>query len=379
MPGKASEGEKGRYGTLFPRRRLRPLPTAMHLRLLIPELVWSEPGDAATLADLPCPQLERLLARGRLGRQPRAAWESVVAAEFGLAADAPYGALRLLGEGPAGEAARDGWWLCADPVHLRLHQERMVLADAGAVGIDAAEAEALVAALNEHFAAGDIPGCEAGARFVAPAADRWYLRLGAGRPVNAAPLSAVAGRRLETLPAGLVHFVNEAQTLLHAHPANARREAAGQPPINSLWLWGGGTLPHSLRAAVAGVWSDAPLASGLALAAGIPRRPQPAGLAPLLADAAPGTTRLAVIDTLLAPALYEDGDVWRDAMIRLEAAWFAPLAAALARGRLRDAVIVAPTAYGVLEWRLDRKTLWKFWQRPQALADLARRLAESPR
>jgi hypothetical protein len=38
--------------------------------------------------------------------------------------------LRLLGEA-TGDAARDGHWLCADPVHLRFHHER-ILADAGA-------------------------------------------------------------------------------------------------------------------------------------------------------------------------------------------------------------------------------------------------------
>jgi hypothetical protein len=46
----------------------------------------------------------------------------------------PFGALRLLGEG--NDDARSGHWLCADPVHLRFHQERIILADAGAFELD---------------------------------------------------------------------------------------------------------------------------------------------------------------------------------------------------------------------------------------------------
>ena len=37
--------------------------------------------------------------------------------------------------------------------------------------------------------------------------------------------------------------MNEAQMILHTHPVNAEREARGMPAVNSVWLWGGGTLP----------------------------------------------------------------------------------------------------------------------------------------
>ena len=101
----------------------------MHLTLLVPELIWPEPADQFTLGKLAAPGLEWLLAHARLDRQPRRAFENSLAECCDLS-DAPFGALRLLGEGLAGAA--DGHWLCADPVHLRFHQERIVLADAGA-------------------------------------------------------------------------------------------------------------------------------------------------------------------------------------------------------------------------------------------------------
>ena len=117
----------------------------MHLTLLVPELIWPEPADQFTLGKLSAPGLEWLLARARLERQARQPYETVLTGCFGLAA-APCGALRLLGEG--NDEARSGHWLCADPVHLRFHQERIVLADAGAFPLDESEASALLAALN---------------------------------------------------------------------------------------------------------------------------------------------------------------------------------------------------------------------------------------
>jgi hypothetical protein len=42
------------------------------------------------------------------------------------------------------------------------------------------------------------------------------------------------------------------QVILHQHPVNAERRARGLPPVNSLWLWGGGPLPQRVNNAVVG-------------------------------------------------------------------------------------------------------------------------------
>jgi hypothetical protein len=100
----------------------------------------------------------------------------------------PFGALRLLGESN-GDAARDGHWLCADPVHLRFHHERIILADAGAFDLDDDEARSLAGALNETFA-------DVGVFHVATAR-RWYLRLHQAVDHPVEPLTAMAGRRID--------------------------------------------------------------------------------------------------------------------------------------------------------------------------------------
>ncbi|MPN46698.1 hypothetical protein SDC9_194295 [bioreactor metagenome] len=171
----------------------------------------------------------------------------------------------------------------------------------------------------------------------------------------------------------LTRWLNEVQMFLHGHPVNARRQAEGKPAINSLWLWGGGTLPALQAAAWSAVSTSNPLATGLALASGIPARPLPANLAELLQGAA-GDRQLVVLDALLPPVLYEDGEGWKRAWQALDSNWFAPLQGAAGR-RVTSLSIVAPTVYGLLTWTLHATDRWKFWRRGRPLASLATELA----
>jgi hypothetical protein len=336
----------------------------VHLTLLVPELIWPEPADPYAFEKLAAPGCAWLLARARGERSTARPFERVLAAGFGLD-DAPLAALRLLGEGS--EQARDGHWLCADPVHLRFHQERIVLADAGAFDLDADESATIVASLNAAFA--DI------GTFHQADARRWYLRLAAAVDHPAEPLSAVAGRRVDgRLPDSdrpLVRWLNEVQMFLHGHPVNAAREAAGKPAVNSLWLWGGGPLPTPATGYSA-VFSGNPLAGGLARAAGLPLAALPATLGDL--PAAAGDRPLVVLDQLLPRVLYEDSEGWRVALEQLDADWLAPLGKALGK-QVDRASIVAPTIYGELRYELSAGDRWKFWKNTRSLASTAQELA----
>ncbi len=337
----------------------------VHLTLLVPELIWPEPADQFTLGKLAAPGLEWLLARAHLERRPRRPYEVVLADCFGLAA-APFGPLRLLGEGS--DDARSGHWLCADPVHLRFHQERIILADAGAFDLETEEAESIVQALNAEFA--DV------GRFHAASARRWYLRLNVAVDHPAEPISAVAGRRvngeLEGSALPLARWLNEVQMFLYCHPVNERRQAAGQPAINSLWLWGGGTLPAATAPAFSAVCADLPLAAGLARAAGIPLHARPDDLAAVIASG--GERPLIVLDQLLARVLYEDSEGWREDFAQLDARWFAPLKKALG-GKVDRISLLAPTVYGDLRYELSSGDRWKVWKGGKAIAESAKELA----
>lgn len=337
----------------------------MHLTLLVPELIWPEPADQRALEKPAAPGCEWLLARASSERKPRRPFETALADCFGIT-DAPFGALRLLGEG--NDEARAGHWLCADPVHLRLYQERIILADADAFDLGADEAQAIAQGLNEEFA--DI------GLFHVASARRWYLRLNVAVDHPVAPISAVAGRRVDGAINGsalpLTRWLNEVQMFLHCHPANARREAAGLPAVNSLWLWGGGSLPGALAPRYSAVFTGNPLAIGCARAAGIPLHQCPDQLAAILPLA--GERPLVLLDQLLPYVTSEDGESWRSALEQLDAGWFAPLKNALG-GKVDRVTLIAPTIYGELRYTLTSGDRWKFWKGTKSVAETARELA----
>ena len=350
----------------------------MQLTLVVPELIWPEPEDRDTLADLASPALETLLARSHPTSRPPQSLEATLTDLFGHPEGAPYGAFRLLGETESSVEIEEKSWLVADPVHLRFHQERMILADGGSLSISPEEARALADGLNEHF--GDL------GRFHVTAADRWYLHLAEDTPFHrytAPPLSTVAGRSVEQLLPELLHeramrtLMNEIQTVLHAHPVNRQREDDGRLPINSLWLWGSGKLPPRRETDFDGVWSTNTLARGLARAAGVRTHPVPDDAERFFDHAAPDTVQLIVLEDLTGPVQFENGEAYRTAIESLEQRWFAPLRKALVAGKLKALNIEATTVYATLRWECRRNDQWKFWKKPQPLADLAMDLAKN--
>jgi len=336
----------------------------VRLTLLVPELIWPEPGDQLTLNKLPAPGFEWLDGHATFLRSTPVSFEKSLLDLFGLPTGGPA-VFRRLGE--TGAVAEDGHWLCADPVHLRFHHERIVLADAGAFDIDDGEAQLLVAALNAEFA--DI------GVFHAATARRWYLRLNTAVDHIAEPLSAVAGRRMDSelqdKTSPLHRWLNEVQMFLHLHPVNAARASAGKPAINSLWLWGAGNSGQP-AGAVDALFADDPLAIGLGRAAGIAVQPRPASLADVLDSRA--QTPLVVLDQLLPTILYENPENWRQTFADLENHWFAPLRGQLGK-TVKNLDIVAPTIYGRLQWTISGGERWKFWKKGRSPAVIANALA----
>lgn len=345
----------------------------MHLTLFVPHLFWPEPDDQVALHGLAPKSLNALLARGRLQRHPARPFETALAEFFGLDAAAPFGALRLAGE-MLQPAAPDACWLCADPVHLRFHHERIVLADASAFPLEMSEAQHIATDLNRLFP-------EFGQFHVAHP-QRWYLRPHQEMAPDAGipPLSAISGRRLGRNPAQseaaaqLVRWQNEIQIALHEHPVNLARANLGQPAVNGLWLWGPGRPPSLATHPCDTVWTGTPLAAGLARLAGLKVAAPAANLGAVLAHALPRSHVMVVLDDLVTPVLHDDGHAWRQALEKLEAHWFAPL---LKAGRVHQLDLIAPTQFGHLHWTLAAADRWKVWRRPTALPARIRHLAET--
>lgn len=330
----------------------------MHCELIVPGL-FAAAGARA-------PALETLLARGRGARSPARTPEGWLQSAFGLEGQPiAAGALTLAGRGGApGEAC----WARADPVHLRLMRDRLVVVPDAAFGLDDAEAQALVAALNGHF------GGELALQAVEPR--RWCARLAEALAFEAAPALEAAGRDADLAAriggaAGRrwSQLLNEAQMLLHAHPVNQAREARGEPVVNSLWLWGAGSAPRGATGKWRSVSATDPVALGLARVAGARAQPLPSSAAAWLQGCEEEGRHLVLLDAVRAPLALGQEAASRECIESLESGWFAPLAAALRAGRIGMLTLHVPDAAATFE--TARGDLRRFWRRAKALEKYA--------
>ena len=300
----------------------------MHCELVIPGLLASRARPAS---------LELLAARGRRSRNPPRRVERWLQQAFGLEGRLAAGALSVLG---AGSAPGDAIWARADPVHMQVMRDRVVMAPAAAFPLARGDADTLCQAVNAHFA-GAIE-----LRAIDPS--RWCARLESEIDADDELPSEMAGREA-TQRAGDV-LLTEIQMLLHSHPVNAAREARGEPAVNSLWFWGAGRLPGRVQGRWKSVTSDEPLALGLARLAGAAAHALPESADAWLEHAATDGRHLVILDP---------------AVEALERDWFAPLAAALRAGRVGMLSLHDPDAGFSVE--TVRGDLLRFWRRAKAL------------
>ncbi len=338
----------------------------MQLSLVLPGLLWPQKALHDTAYDLDLPSLAWLLGRGRLEWLSPLPFESWLFHAFGIpvteAADAPCAALRMLGEGVAPDTA---FWLCADPAHLRFEQTTLVLGETGAMTIDPAEIAELTTLLAPPLA-------EAGTLRLMPSGFA-YLELDASAAIMTTPPSAAIGRRADTVDLRGAEamrwrrLANEIQMLLHDHPLNQRRVAAGRPAINSLWFWGSGTMPLQRPCPWDAVWGEGPLLAGLAAWGEIAWGPTAKKFTDLHREHG---DVLVTIDALLKPTQEFDAYQWRAALLQLEQDWLAPALRGLRDGHLQRLTLIALGDEARFELTVTRNDRFRFWRNPLALAEL---------
>ena len=281
---------------------------------------------------------------------------------FGIAPEAghdlPVAAVSRVAD--IGVIDRD-WWIRADPVCLEAGRDNLVM-HAG-LGLTPDEAAQLVAELNESLS-------QEGWLLKAPRPERWYLKPPTAAAITTTPLTVANGRNVHPLlPQGADYKawhtrLNELQILLHTSPVNAAREARGVLPANSVWFWGGGRLPQVGAARWAQLWSDEPLAQGLARLAGVPGGPVPVNGAEQIAQAV-GGEYLLVLGLPTSILSQDDADAWQAALQTLTESWLSPLLAAVHAGKLSSLTLISDSGPLFLYRSAHR---WRFWRRPRSLA-----------
>lgn len=237
----------------------------------------------------------------------------------------------LTREFDAGDAGQRTW-LRADPAWVQAEAAGARLQGWGNLGVDAEEAADFLALLRPVFG-------DAGLLLDAPVPGRWYLALESGAPLPdfVEPATALGLDLLSALPPGpdgrrWRALFNEAQVLLHEHPRNLARRAAGRPPVNALWFWGAGRLPDSVRARARSVASVDAEVLALAGMAGLP--------------ATQGQDAAALLD------LRGQRD-WKKIERVLEEA-------------LAERIELELDFADGARWRLDSGQRWRFWRRTPA-------------
>jgi hypothetical protein len=324
------------------------------LRIILPGLLWPAAETAPAFKENELPSLMWLLGRAERAACAPARPAQAFAAALGLGDLAPA-IIRRAGEPDGTLPAPGEHWLCADPVSLRFLREQLVLSDAGEIALAPDEVDTLRARLKTLLAeVGDF-------ELLGP--ERGYLRLPAPADADFSPVEDVAGRPVALfLPDGRKalrwgRILNSLQIDLHELDFNQRRDDERRLQANSLWFWGeGAPLAAGMKPQGGTIFSDAQLGRGAARLSGGELRP--------LADIAGADDQALVLDdSLHRGALFHDAQMWRQALLALEAKLFAPLAAALKSGRIARITLEAPgDRSGSIFEITPRK--WAFWLKP---------------
>lgn len=236
------------------------------MHLVIPYASAADPQALAALAELSLPALDSalaFLAPGGPAGSPGTAeadapdeyslelpHERLLASLAGLPADTPA-PLAAWALAQAGQAPGALAWARLTPLHCDVGSDQVTALDPAALDLDEARSQAFFDALASLFP--DEEGWTR--RHLAPG--QWFLAHEQLAGLPTASLDRVIHRNVDAwLPAPrlLRRLQMEAQMTLHGHPLNAAREAAGQRPVNSVWIWGCGPAPR--QALPAGVEVD---------------------------------------------------------------------------------------------------------------------------
>lgn len=218
------------------------------MHLIIPfaaRAAASPEAQRDALAGLGLPSLQAWCDRAAVaGRDdgdddaPSLPHERALARALGWPVDSPLPWAARLAAADGVDVGTRPWGLLT-PVHWRVGTDAVHLADPRALALDEAASRAAFDAVRPLF---DSEGFTMA--WGAPL--RWYASHPMLATLSTASIERAVGRNVDRwLPAQrearlVRRLQNEVQMLLHAHPLNAAREAAGALALNSFWLSGCG-------------------------------------------------------------------------------------------------------------------------------------------
>ena len=302
---------------------------------------------AVSAADLTDSSLRSWLVRSNLSRD---AQTDELLARITRTTGLPYpeqglGALRFWGQ--TGERPT-AWIAAADPVYLEPRLDFLWLHAVAEDEISPADLGALIDHLQQTL------GEDQRAGFTRLGT---YSYLRSSKALATADVSAAAVDQCnpgDYLPQGSAsgayrNLLSEIEMALHEHEINQRRLAAGQPPVNSLWIWGGGAAPPIVSRPQPILYADDPLLLGYWASASAPAGAWLGDIASCLDAASDGF--VAVV-----PPHQHDAESLPDIL--------ATLRRALRAGRVSQLTLLFADG---LQARIRRSHVYRLWRRDRTL------------
>ncbi len=259
----------------------------------------------------------------------------------------------------------DGYWMRADPVHLRAERDAVVLMDDSAFNLEKHEALILAADLQQVFTDRDFD-------LQAPTNNRWYIKLKQRPEIKTTGIHEVVGDDIhQNLSVGKDKTLwdqlsNEAQMSLHNCPLNDEREQRGELPVNGVWLWGAGELPDSEKIPEkiwSSVFADEVTTQGLSILTGSPYRDLPDSIDALINQTSGQDNVLGVISFGLRHQHYFDHQGWQDFIVYLEQEWFAGIEKLIKQNELGELLLLTDRNH----LSVTKSSFMKFWRRRKPL------------
>ena len=304
------------------------------LTLFIPGLLGPDaPIQPDELPDFPA--LNWILGRAEIESIQTLSASSHLCQLFGLSknedADLPIAAISRLSDD---NQPPEGHWLRADPVHVSVDRDGLILLDSTRFHLSQHDALALAAEVNRLLYEKDMA-------LEVPTPYRWYLKLPKPQHLITTPVDLVVGKDvLHYMPKGddrvtWIQLLNEIQMILHASEINVDRETNKLLPVNSLWLWGIGALPESLKRRWSRVYSNDMLAKGLSMLAATPYEELQSKLPDM--DNLPSDFEILItFQQLQKYNYYLDMEGWFEELIELERNYLVPLRQLIRRRRFDE-------------------------------------------
>ncbi|GKS68216.1 hypothetical protein W03_02200 [Nitrosomonas sp. PY1] len=345
----------------------------MNLQILIPNLFWPDSSQPEIYGDLSLSGLEKILSKSEKSIYPSETLEAWLCKSFHVdkqKCDWPIAPIMVQNDSMNSILPNSDFWMRADPVHLRIEQNHIMLADSQIFKISKEESQQFVQTINR---------CLNNERvLILPLqSDRWYLRCSEAPELETFLLSDVTCRNInDHLPIGNQSVVwhkifNEIQMILHDHPMNQARESRGELAINSVWFWGGGVMPEArIESIFSHAWGNHEFLRALAFYSNAAWKEVPMNGEDFLQNITAGD-HLIILDALYGKAQYRDAYGWRESLKKMEIDWFTPLYSALEAKKINQLILTTLDSTVTRSFFITTSDLWKFWRKIKPMASLS--------